>query len=91
MPHLIVTPIGFNLFAKYSTLVYHDFNTSTYVPTINSQSERELQLCNTAHLKSCKDIIVKELKPATVPNLFYSICMMCNGYGLYGKFYMGPI
>ena len=38
-----------------------------------------------------KNIIVKELKLATAPNLFYSICMMCDGYGLYGKFYMGPI
>ena len=38
-----------------------------------------------------KYIIVKELKLATVPNLFYSICMMCDGCGLYGKFYMGPM
>ena len=74
MPHLIVTPIKFNIFAKYSTLVYHDLNNSKYVPAVSSQSERELQLCNTAHLtSSCKDIIVKELKLATAPNLLYSI------------------
>ena len=52
MPHLIVTPIRLNIFAKYTTLVYHNFNTSKCVPAISSQSERELQLCNTAHLTS---------------------------------------
>ena len=43
MPHLIVTPIRFNIFAKYSTQVYQYFNISKYVPAISSQSERELQ------------------------------------------------
>ena len=47
-------------------------------------------ILHTWHL-SCKAIIVKELKLATAPNLLYSICMMCDGCGLYGKFYMGPI
>ena len=35
--------------------------------------------------------ILYHIKLAIAPNLFYSICMMCDGYGLYGKFYMGPI
>ena len=35
--------------------------------------------------------LVKELKLATAPTLFYSICMMCDGYRLYAKFFMGPI
>ena len=52
MPNLIVAPIRFNIFAKYSTLVYLIFNTSKCVPATSSQSERELQLCNTAHLTS---------------------------------------
>ena len=43
VPHLIVTPIRFNIFDKYSTQVYQDFNISKYVPAISSQSERELQ------------------------------------------------
>ena len=41
-----------------------------------------------------KDIIVQELKLAPVPNLFYSICMMCDGRFiweiLYGCAQMGP-
>ena len=88
--HIFFFGLRFNNFAKYSTPVYHDFNTSNYVPAISSQSERKLQLCNTSHLtsflKRCHNLRAK------TRNCTKSIVlnMMWDGYGLYGKFYMGP-
>ena len=73
MPHLIVSPIRFNIFAKYSTLVYH-------IPLLDNRAKGSYN-CAILHIihLSCKDIIDKELKLAPAPNLFYSICMMCDG------------
>ena len=44
MPHFIVTPIRFNIFAEYGTLVYHDFNTSNKNIIMSSfKSSRDIQ------------------------------------------------